>query len=310
MSEFQHPTLLNREAAAGFVSQHYGPQLGLLNEMTNYASNLIPRAYSSSAKQLPDLIVCFSLLKQFAGMLDAIEILLRAGAVHASFVPARAAFEVSLYLEWMLVSDTEKKAIHYYVGNIRAERIWGLRVQRSTSEASDFLKDMGQMGVDILANRPALDQEGASHVAQIERILSLPEFASTNKAFENHKKKAGRRHEPEWYKVLGKANLKEIARELNRLPEYVVNYSKGSSVTHSQSYKDQLEFKSAGVGAHPIRNLAELHSAFNFAFTTSMLVFHRVLGFYRSEELMAFWKTYASDWRQAFINIPTLNIES
>lgn len=37
-------------------------------------------------------------------MLDAVEVLARAGAVHAAFVPARAAFEASLYIEWILAS--------------------------------------------------------------------------------------------------------------------------------------------------------------------------------------------------------------
>jgi hypothetical protein len=166
------------------------------------------------------------------------------------------------------------------------------------------------MGADILSKRPTLDQEGAKHLVEVDRILSLPEFISTNQAFIDSKKKSGRAHEPEWYRVLGKKNLKEIARELNRLPEYLIHYSKGSQVTHSQSYSDQLQFKSKGVGAHPIRNLADIHTAFNFAFTTSMLVFHRVLVFYRNEEVVTFWKNYMANWRQAFLNIPVLNIKS
>jgi hypothetical protein len=143
------------------------------------------------------------------------------GVVHAAFVPGRAAFEVSLYIEWMFVSDIDKKATRYYVGNMRAERNWGLR----------------------------------------------------------------------------------------RLSEYFLYYSKASQVTHSQTFKDQIEFKGKGVAAHPIRNVADVHRAFNLAFCTAIGVFNRVLGFYRNDELVTFWKMYVAEWRQAFTNIPIINIE-
>jgi hypothetical protein len=308
MPENPHSSLLGREASAAIVAKHYAPQLDLLRQMVNYASNLIPRAFGSSAKQLPDLIVCYVLLKQFASMIDAMEVLIRAGSVHASFVPGRVAFEVSLYLEWMLVSDCEKKALHYYVGNIRVERVWGLRVQKSSPEADAFLKDMGQLGADILTNRPTLDQEGVKHVGDADRILSQPEFAEINAAFDVYRKKSKRPYEPDWYKVLGKNNLKAIARELHRNAEYAIYYSKGSTITHSQSYKDHVSFKSAGVGANPIRSVADIHTAFNFAFTMSMLTFQRVLGFYRNEEMLQFSRMYVAEWRQAFTNILTINI--
>lgn len=131
MSDPPHPTLLNRQEAIDAVTKHYAPQLNLLTEMTNFASNLIPRAFNSSEKQLRDVIVCFSLLKQFTTMLDAVEVLVRQGAVHAAFAPARVAFEASLYIEWMLVSDGEKKATHYFVGNLRDERLWGCEYSKA-----------------------------------------------------------------------------------------------------------------------------------------------------------------------------------
>jgi len=304
MSEPPHPVLHNRKEAAEFVAQHYTPQLNLLTEMVNYASNLIPRAFNSSGKQMRDLMVCFGFLKQFASMLDAAEVLLRAGAVHASFVPARVAFEASIYLEWLLVSDGEKKANYYYVGDIRKERVWGLRAQKATLESSDFLKEIGKIGIDIATNQPGLSADGVKHVANVERILARPEYVGINAAFDAFKKQKGMKHEPEWYKVLGKRSIKDIARELQRLPEYVIYYQQASQVTHSASYKDQLKFKSKGVSAQPLRNLADIHTAFNYGFTTAMHAFHRVLAFYRPDELLAFSLMYATDWRSAFVNIP------
>ena len=308
MPEREHLTLHDRRQAAAIVAQHYSAQLELLVELVNYASNLIPRVYSGSEKQMRDLIACYAFLKQFASMLDAVEVLLRAGAVNASFVPARVAFEASLYLQWLLVSDGEKKANYYYVGDIRKERLWGLRAQKATKEHTDFLKEMGRLGEDILANRPTLETECVKHVTDTERILALPEYAEINAAFDAHKKKNGNR-EPDWYKVLGKRNIKDIARELQKLPEYLMFYGHGSRVAHSASFKDHIMFKATGVTVSPLRNAEGIHNAFNYTFSTAIALFQRVLGFYRPAELRQFWSTYLNEWRAPFMNIPRANIE-
>jgi hypothetical protein len=302
MPESQHSSLHDREQAAGLVAQHYAPQLELLIQLVNYASNLIPRAYNSSEKKMRDVIACYAFLKQFASMLDAVEVLLRAGAVNASFVPARVAFEASLYLEWLLVSDGEKKANYYYVGDIRRQRVWGLRAQKATKENTDFLKEMRRLGEDILANRPTLEAEGAKHVTEAERILALPELADVNAAFDAYKKQH-RNREPEWYKVLGKRSLKDIARELQMIPEYLMFYGHGSRVAHSASFRDHLRFKAKGVTASPLRNAEGVHNAFNYTFSTALVVFQRVLAFYRPAELRQFSATYLREWRTPFVNI-------
>ena len=82
MPDLPHQTILNREAASAEMENHFAPQLDLLTQLANYASNLIPRAYIHSEQKLPDLIGCNVLLKQVAVMLDAIEILARQLGTH------------------------------------------------------------------------------------------------------------------------------------------------------------------------------------------------------------------------------------
>jgi hypothetical protein len=95
VKEPPHKTLLDRNAAAKAIAEGYGPQLEMLTDMVNYASNLIPRVYSSGERKLRDVIVCFVLLKQFASMLDAVEMLSRAG-VGWLFAGAMMAFSLRL----------------------------------------------------------------------------------------------------------------------------------------------------------------------------------------------------------------------
>lgn len=52
----------------------------MLTDVVNYTSNLIARVYERSERKLRDVIVCYVLLKQFASMLDAVEMLARVGA--------------------------------------------------------------------------------------------------------------------------------------------------------------------------------------------------------------------------------------
>jgi hypothetical protein len=230
------------------------------------------------------------------------------------FVNARAAFEASLYIEWILVSDGEKKATYYVVGNFRGERLWAQRVAKGAPEAATFLEEMGQIGSDILSQQPNLESEADAFMAEANRILAQPGFAEASAAFDAyiaaHPRRGRAHYEPEWYAVLGKPTIRSIAKELKRLPDYIVYYSKGSQIVHSSSYKEQIRFKKEGAIAHPIRNLADAHTLFNFVCSNALYTFMRVLAFYRNAELPRFGERYVREWRTAFTHIPRIKITS
>jgi hypothetical protein len=54
MLEKPHPVLLNRDAPAAQIAQHFAAQVTLLEDVANYGSNLIVRSLESSAKQTAD----------------------------------------------------------------------------------------------------------------------------------------------------------------------------------------------------------------------------------------------------------------
>jgi hypothetical protein len=183
-------------------------------------------------------------------------------------------------------------------------------MKKNTPEASDFLKEMGDIGQDIVAQRPALDAEAGAYMSEADRILAQPSLAAANAAFDqylaDHRSLRG---EPEWYKVLGMRSVRGIARELMRLPDYIVYYGKSSRVTHSATYKDQISFQSVGAIAHPIRNLTDTHTLFNFACANAIHTFIRVLSFYRPRELPQFGQMYMTEWRRPFLDIPRTKIQ-
>jgi hypothetical protein len=308
MPETPHPILMDRQAAVDGVAAGYGPQLELLTQLTNYASNLGFRAYSRSDRSLKDLLVCHVLLKQFTRMLDATDILVRAGAVAAARVPVRVAFEAALFCEWILVAEGDRKAACYVVGNLRAARIWTKRAIGGAPERQTFLEDMGQLGQDIRAGIDALPQaEAQEQLEKLEALLGGPQYVEVNTTFDEYKRirKGG---EPEWYKVAGRRNLREIAIQLQKLPEYIIFYAQNSETVHSGSYSDQIRVTQRGVRAPPVRDLTGSHNLFNAAGSIALILFQRILAYYRPQELERFGQRYVAEWRQPYRNIPRANI--
>lgn len=308
MPEPPHPKLMNRQAAIDAISEGYAAQFELLTQLTNYASNLGIRTFNSSERTLRDLIVCHVLLKQFTRMLDATDLLLRAGAAAAARVPVRVAFEAAMFAEWILVADGERKAACYVVSNLRDARLWTKRAIADSPETRAFLADMGQLGDEIRAGMESLSQAEANQ--QLERLdesLHSAQFGAINTEFDRYK--ASRRGgEPEWYKVAGKSNLREIAIELKKLPEYIMYYKQNSDAVHSASYSDHVRVHVGGARASPVRDLTGIHNVINAAASIALILFQRVLGYYRPRELPRVWRQYVDDWRQAYRNIPHAHI--
>src|SRR5947207_6313178 len=102
IKEEEFGALLDRKSVIADVTRAFPEQMQLLRELTNYGTNLIPRAFSSSNKELKDVVLVGILLRQVVAMLDAIEVLTARGAVYAAGLQARALSEASIYIEWIM----------------------------------------------------------------------------------------------------------------------------------------------------------------------------------------------------------------
>jgi len=196
-----HP-LLDREKAVVDSKRAFSVQLEMLRDAINYGTNLIPRCFGSSNKELKDIVVIAILLRQVVAMLDAMELLTSNGAVYAVGLQARAIFEASVYIDWILQSDAEKKATYYYVHNVRRQRRSAQRLQPGSPEATTFLASMPDL--DFLRD-PQVAEHANKALKEIERVLSQPEFAVVSKAFDQ----CTRKH-PNWYEPLGMRSLNAL----------------------------------------------------------------------------------------------------
>ena len=301
MLENPHPAILNREEPRAVVEEHFARQTELLRDLANYGSNLVIRAFDSSPKKMTDVVVCGVLLKQIVAMVDAVEVLLSAGCGHASFLPARTAFEASIYIDWIFNADSERRATRYIVANFRDERLWAARVIPGTTEEAAFTKIAQTLGVDVHTNRPTLATDAVTHLAEVDRILAQPNLASIDQEFNaargNHKR------DHEWYQLDGLKSVRQLAEKIDRLPEYEFFYSKGSQVAHTGTYKDHVRFADGQVRLKPIRHLADVNMLLNFIVSICIRIYMKILERYRPGETNAFAKKYLEDWRDPFMNV-------
>ncbi len=270
MKEKEFKLIIDRKRQEDDVREHFSRHIELLIDLVNYGSNLVPRAYDSSKKKREDIMVILVLLKQVISMVDAVEVLVSKGAVTQASLQARAAFEASLYIDWILRDDAIKKAKYYYVSNLRSQRLWALRFKTGTQEQETFSKQFEDIEEHLkLDDLSELQKKAEEELDRVETFLNRPAWIEINNEFEKRKnKKTGA--EVYWYKLLGVNSIRKLAGEVGRLGEYDLFYSRSSEVTHTASYKDHVQFVKGTVVFEPIRQLKDIQFVLRFATITTI----------------------------------------
>ena len=306
MDETEYKEILDRDKHKNDVTTHFSEEISLLNDLINYGTSLIPRVYISSDRGLSSAIIIGVLLKQIVAMFDAFEILISNANIHAAQLTTRAIFEASIYLEWVMLEDAENKANHYYVSNLRSERIWALRTLEGTPENEDFSHVRDQLNVDPVTKRPEMKVEAQTHLSEVNRILAQESFKEIDEEFERLKNNNRQKKEPSWYKPFQVRSLRHMAKLISRHAEYDIFYSQGSEVTHSARYKNHIRISSGKITFKPIRIIEGLNSLLFSTIPIVLKSYREVLKFYRPGEVDNFKKKYINEWRETFLNMKSV----
>ncbi|MFC1913961.1 DUF5677 domain-containing protein [Chloroflexota bacterium] len=303
--ETEFKKLLNRKKHIEDTGKHFSKRLEVLRDMVNYGSWLIPRAYDSSKKGYEELITIGVLLKQIVMMIDAIDVLASNAITVPGFLQSRAAFEASLYIEWILKEDSEKRAKHYYVSNLRKNRLWALRLIEGTEQQIQFSDDTKKLAPHVNFFEQGIKDEAERQVKDINRILSQDSLKRINDELENLYRR--RKIEPNWYAPIAEKNsLKWIASNVYRIPEYLFFYNLGSEVVHSSSYYHHIEIsKGNNIKFKPIRNLSTMTNLLQNSMGTAIHTYRIIIERYRPGEMVNYIRKYNSDWRKYYLNIPS-----
>lgn len=310
-SEFK--ALIDRDKTIADIKEYLSPWVDLIRDVTNYGSNLIPRCFSSSERDLKDAVVLAILLRQVLAMLDGVEVLLSNGSTHAAQLQLRALFEASVYIDWILESDSKNKADYYYVHNLRRKRLWASRTQPGSAESQEFITMMNKSGVQI---DDKLKEAAKQQIQDIDRVLSQPKFATISREFEKYRK--GKPRDPAWYVPLGQRSFGAIARAVGKGSLYVILYSGASEVMHTSNYEHHVRI---GMGQlitfQPIRSVEGFVNVLRFSVGIALFTFYlfleshrRILKEYRDGELPAFSRKYLEKWQREFMNFPQIKFET
>jgi hypothetical protein len=293
--------LLRRPEAAVLAQQHFAPALDALRDMVGYGTNLIIRTYNASDKGPVPMVIVAVLLKQIIEMLDAIDVLISQGHTYPALLQVRAAFEASLYIDWVLQADSENRARHYIVSSYRDEAMWALRYIPGSPENAAF-----EAAVGSLQHKAENEDRAKRLLAEIKAVLAKPQYQSIDTAFTVTRGK--RPYDPHWYEVLGVKSVRDMAGQVGRLRDYEAIYNRGSDAMHSGLYTDHVKVRKDGFVMRPLRNLEDGKTVLNFAMVVAIHAFERVLTQYRPDEAQAgaFKKRYLDRWREPLFSIPEI----
>jgi hypothetical protein len=287
-----HKHLLDRDGAIAMAA-NFQDAIDLVNELVNYGTNLVVRAFASSNRDLKAICVLFVQLRQFLMHLDGVSVLLATGNCGTADLQLRSLLEGAHLIEWTLAKDTEAKIQHLYVANLRRRREWDNSVISGTPE---FTKHF-----DVTAGlkiAPEDLKEVTAESAQIDAVLSKPPFDTVNAKFAaNYSQKA---FDEPWYKVYGAASIRSIADELARRKEYTYIYSVLSGVTHGGDIWKSVFFGAGRVEISPLRELQHLPRVVQLAATLALRAYRLILSEFRSGEEENFNRKYVSEWRERF----------
>lgn len=198
-------------------------------ETTAFGTHLLHWSTLSCSGQMADTPLLL-LFRHSLETLDAIALLLRAGAVEPCKMLLRGLFECLLSSEYILQQDSPRRALCFLVGYLNWEVGMCQRLNPSTSQGHRFRRKLNKDRV--LAGLRLPDGAGGSLREQdLRQVLDQPVFQEVMEEFESLKRRTNRT--PIWYSMFdGPRNLESLAAhvELPGLYEYL--YRRWSGAVH------------------------------------------------------------------------------
>lgn len=298
MIERAHPAILNRDESLAHVREHLSDSVAFLIDLVNYGTNLIIRCLGNEAEDVVKLVVCGGMLKHVVSMLDAAVVLLENGHGTTGMLPARSAFEASLYVEFILKKDSQRRARLYLVGEYRRRRDFALSILDTSNNPGSFNAKFASIGFDTRSIEPEAKTFAQQEITQITAHLKMPPLDSIDAQFQSSRGK--KRHDPKWHECVGFKSLHAIAKDLDQVPSYELFYGTGSKIMHAESIATQITVKDGMGGLKPIRNLEHADTVCGALSQTALRTYRIILSHYRPLELSAFSQKYLRDWQESF----------
>jgi uncharacterized protein DUF5677 len=235
--------ILDRQETASYVNQHFQDTIGLLREIVDYGTHLIPRCYTTAkSKDLTASVVLGTLLKHSVAMLDAIDILVSQGAVFLAHLPARGLFEIYLFIHWILKEDAEKRVKQYYVWHLRRKLKWAKRGIVGSEQQEAFFNAVDDFAKVFSEEVDLKQDEIQESISSLENLLNGDSYREINDEFEKMKsKKTGL--DVDWFRPWGPKSRYQMAKDLGLGAQYTIFYDQYSAIMHGTVTGKHIKFK-------------------------------------------------------------------
>jgi hypothetical protein len=306
--------LVDRIGVRSEIEDKLAPQLELIDELLDYGVRALKRTFATGERQIEDVVVLLALFRQALVMLDSIALQLRHGAVYAAELPLRALVEASWALEWMFKTGKEESARRYFVSHLRRNRLATLGLTVGSPE-HEQLVDLTRDQFPGFVPWEGKEEQIDGVIAATDRLLTKPEYAGINEAFDRFKKQKKLPYEPDWFRppLAGEDtpnSIRQLAARLDRLAEYELLYSTFAATSHGSRFTVHVEFLDNQVVIEPIRSGEGFKSVLLLSVSIALRIYSLVLEEYRPGEMDVFRRDYVEKWRDRYMGMPDVKVEA
>ena len=222
-------------------------------------------------------------------MLDGVELLLDRSCVVASHTALRSAFEASLAVRYVLMDDTDRRALSYVVSDIYDRIHWYDEHDPESNRGKQFFADMR------LEEGSEFPMPDVADAEPLKTMLSRDPFAPISAEYKRVSAKTSGR--VKWYSLFGgPRNLKDLARELDEVDDYLIIYRTMSKTAHATDLSRQLAKTDDGAPAVTvIRSPSGMPTAYVLSIQIGVEVSKAVMEHYRPGELARFAEWYLGE---------------
>ena len=225
--------------------------------------------------------------------LDAVQVLVFAGAVEPSKLQLRAAFEALLTIEFVLQSDTRRRAYAWLVVADILERIrtWD-RFDPSTNSGREFAELLKREGISF----PTIVTAKESRT-DLQQMLETDSRWTEAYAEYLRVKKALTKRRPEWYELFGGPagpGLRNLALYLGHGAYYEIIYRLWSRRMHGTDVVQRVKpgSKPGTMAIEPKRYAADVNTVLNYSLSFGLWSTRVLIGYYVPKDGPAFAAWY------------------
>lgn len=301
--------IIDRERAIKEVREHFSDQINLLEDVTNYGSQIITRILDEEQKGLDYFVVISILFKHILTMLDSIATQVSHGNIISAHLQARSNLEVALYIEWILKEDTLKRSKYYYVSYYRKEKERILNYIKNKLKNTKLAQKIESYRNKIEDIPKDIDKAFLDELNRIDAILNRPDLVDIRKDFENIEAKRKNKQIVDWYVPTGINNLRKLADELKLTEKHYLFYNNYSKLMHGVAINEHVSFNNGKIYLKPLRELIGIDTLITTVLADIFRCYKLVIQKYLPGETKNFAEKYIKKWQKSFMNIKSVTYQ-